>query len=149
MKISSKVQCGIIALIDICLNSSNGEVVTVVNISRRQDISAKYLEQILPLLRHSSIIRSVKGAKGGYILSKPAASITLREVIDALDSTILGEVSFEDKEPSHISDAISECLWSKMTVFLQDFAEKVTLSDIADKYSQLAESNAEEPMYYI
>ena len=68
MKISSKVECGIIALVDICVNAPTENVVKVVNISQRQSISAKYLEQILPLLRHAGIIRSVKGAKGGYTL---------------------------------------------------------------------------------
>ena len=96
MKISTKVECGIIALVDICINSGNDEVVTVINISRRQDISAKYLEQILPLLRHAGIIRSVKGAKGGYTLTAPADQITLREVIDALDSGVLEDVNFRD-----------------------------------------------------
>ena len=63
MKISTKVECGIIALVDICINSGNDEVVTVINISRRQDISAKYLEQILPLLRQRRYNKKCQGCK--------------------------------------------------------------------------------------
>lgn len=85
MKISTKVECGIIALVDICINSGNDEVVTVINISRRQDISAKYLEQILPLLRHAGIIRSVKGAKGRLYANAPAIRSRCGKVIDALE----------------------------------------------------------------
>ena len=149
MKISTKVECGIIALVDICINSGNDEVVIVINISRRQDISAKYLEQILPLLRHAGIIRSVKGAKGGYTLTAPADQITLREVIDALDSGVLEDVNFRDREDSLIADAVSECLWSKMTDYLQRFSESVTLKDITDRFEDLADNSEAEPMYYI
>lgn len=148
MKISSKVECGLISLVDICIYSHD-DVVTVINISSRQNISAKYLEQILPQLRQADIIRSVKGAKGGYILTRPADKITLRDVINALDSTVLGDVTFSGKEDSLIADALSECLWSKMTSYLQTFAENVTLRDIADRYDKLSADSSSEPMYYI
>ena len=147
MKISSKVECGIISLVDICVYS-NDSVVTVINISARQNISAKYLEQILPQLRQANIIKSVKGAKGGYILTRPAEKITLRDVINALDCTVLGDVTFDSKKDSLIADALSECLWKKMTSYLRDFTENITLRDIADKYDRLSEGGS-EPMYYI
>lgn len=149
MKISTKVECGIIALIDIYINSENNNAVTVVNISKRQNISAKYLEQILPSLRHANIIRSVKGARGGYVISRPGNNITLKEVIDALDTTVLSDVSFEDSGSSLIIDAISDCLWSEMTEFLQKFTKNITLADIVDRYNTLVEENTTEPMYYI
>ena len=148
MKISSKVECGLISLVDICIYSKTG-VVTVINISARQHISAKYLEQILPQLRQAQIIRSVKGAKGGYTLTRPAEKITLREVINALDRTVLGEVSFDNKEDSLIAGALSECLWDRMTEYLQSFTENVTLRDIADRYDKLSASGNAEPMYDI
>ena len=149
MKISSKVECGIISLVDICIYSNNS-VVTVINISARQNISAKYLEQILPQLRQADIIRSVKGAKGGYTLTRPAEQITLRDVINALDSTVLGDVRFSGKEDSVMTNALSECLWSKMTAYLRNFTENVTLRDLADSYDKLSsETTSAEPMYYI
>ncbi len=148
MKISSKVECGIISLVDICIYS-NDSAVTVINISARQNISAKYLEQILPQLRQANIIRSVKGAKGGYTLTRPAEKITLRDVINALDSTVLSDVTFRDREDCLIADALSECLWSKMTAYLQDFTGNVTLRDLADRYDRLSAAGTAEPMYYI
>ena len=143
MKISSKVECGIISLVDICIYSNNS-VVTVINISSRQNISAKYLEQILPQLRQADIIRSVKGSHGGYVLTRPAENITLHDVINALDRTVLAD--YNGKEDSRIADAVSECLWSKMSEYLRSFTDSVTLRDIADK---LIAENAEQPMYYI
>ncbi|MBO6301344.1 MAG: Rrf2 family transcriptional regulator [Ruminiclostridium sp.] len=143
MKISSKVECGIISLVDICIYS-NDSVVTVINISARQNISAKYLEQILPQLRQANIIKSVKGSHGGYTLTRPADKITLRDVINALDRTVLEDYSV--KEDSRIASAVSECLWSKMTAYLQSFTDSVTLRDIADR---LASDSSAQPMYYI
>lgn len=61
MKISTKVECGIIALIDIAIHSENGEAVAVSSISKRQNISVKYLEQILVALRQAHLIRGIKG----------------------------------------------------------------------------------------
>ena len=143
MKISSKVECGIISLVDICIYS-NDSAVTVINISARQNISAKYLEQILPQLRQANIIRSVKGSHGGYTLTRPAEKITLRDVINALDRTILEDVSV--REDSRIADAVSDCLWRKMNTYLQNFTDNVTLRDIADK---LVAVESSQPMYYI
>ncbi|HBB20338.1 MAG TPA: Rrf2 family transcriptional regulator [Ruminococcus sp.] len=149
MKISSKVECGIIALVDICVNAPTENVVKVVSISQRQSISAKYLEQILPLLRHAGIIRSVKGAKGGYTLSRSASKITLAEIIDALDSSVLGQVSFEEKWDPLVTEALDDTLWSRMSALLRDHAHKISLSDLAGKYNGLVEDSISEPMYYI
>lgn len=148
MKISTKVECGIMALIDICVNSA-GESVTVANIAGRQNLSAKYLEQIVPLLKHANLIRSIKGARGGYYLARPASEIRLQQVIDALDSTVLGRVEFESIEPSVISDAIGECVWQRMTDSIRDIAAGVTLADIAAHYTQLVEEKSPDLMYYI
>ncbi len=147
MKISTKVECGLISLIDICVHSGRS-VVTVVNISARQHISAKYLEQILQQLRHADIIKSVKGSHGGYMLNRRAEEITLSDIINALDSTVLGEVRFESMDESAAMDALSECVWDRITRHLQSFTDGITLRELADKYGSL-KVQTEEPMYYI
>lgn len=150
MKISSRVECGIIALIDIELNSRDGKTVTVSNISERNNISAKYLEQIIPSLRQANLIRSIKGSHGGYVIARPSNTITFREIIDALDLTILSDVTIDDGEQSSVmKTVINGCLWNKMTGFLQDFAQNLTLSDAANSYKELDLSSSPEPMYYI
>ena len=147
MKISTKVECGLISLIDICVHSNNS-VITVINISTRQHISAKYLEQILQQLRHADIIRSVKGSRGGYMLSRPPEQISLTEILNALDSSVLGDVTFESMDESAAMEALSECVWRKITSHLQDFTDSVTLRELADRYGSLSD-RASEPMYYI
>lgn len=148
MKISTKVECGIIALIDIAVNSRDGGIVKVASISERNNISAKYLEQILPLLRQARIINSVKGASGGYTLSKGASEISLNEIVNALDNTILSSASFSDKLEKNAILAVEECLWSPVTEFLQKFTSDLTLKELADNYSERQVSKP-ELMYYI
>ena len=68
MKVSTRVECGILALTDIAMHQSEGKPVTVSSISSRQDLSMKYLEQILVALRQTHLIRGIKGFKGGYVI---------------------------------------------------------------------------------
>ena len=148
MKISTKVECGIIALIDIAVNSDNDSVVKINEISKRNNISAKYLEQIFPLLKQPSIIKSIKGASGGYILARSSSEITLNEIVNALDNSILSASTFNDKFEQMAITAINECLWEPVTDFMCSFSENLTLKDLADKFNELNSIHV-EPMYYI
>lgn len=149
MKISTKVECGIIALVDIGVNSSGGNIVKVASISQRNNISAKYLEQILPLLRQDHIIKSVKGASGGYVLARPANEITMREIVDALDNTILAESTFSEKLEPAVTTAISECFWEPANTYIRELSKKLTLKELMEKYSNIRSGVSEELMYYI
>lgn len=149
MKISAKVECGIIALVDIAINSEGGKAVSIAGISTRQNISAKYLEQILIALKQANIIRGQKGSHGGYTLSKPADKITFSEIINALDVTILCDTFIDgSQDDSAYRTAVNDCLWDKMNSYLQSFAEKVTLDDAA-KQCKAAYTDKNEFMYYI
>ena len=70
MKISTKVEFGIIAVIDIASHSLNGNAVTTPEIAKRQNISKKYLEQILSSLSSAGLVRGQKGSNGGYVIAK-------------------------------------------------------------------------------
>jgi Rrf2 family protein len=148
MKISTRVECGIIALIDIAINSEDGTAISTVGISERQNISAKYLEQILIALKQANLIRGQKGSRGGYTLSKPAATITFDEIINALDVTILCDTYVDDnKDSSDYRSTINDCIWSKLTDYMQDFTSKITLADVAEKCR--SNDGGNEYMYYI
>lgn len=149
IKVSTKVECGIIALIDIALYSENGEPVAVSSISGRHNISVKYLEQIMVTLRQAHLIRSLKGFKGGYVISRPANQITFREIIDALDVTILGDVDFLDMESdSPLIPIVNGCVWDKMTSYLREFSASITLLDIIEQYRKSL-TDDQFFMYYI
>ena len=150
MKVPMKVQLGIMAMIDIATNSQDGQVVTTTSISKRQNISPKYLEQILPALRLAMLIRSQKGSNGGYIITKPCNQITLRDIINALDPNILSDVYFDtNNKNSTMIDTINDDLWNNMTSYLQNYTEKITLKDICDDYRQRLDNQEAQFMYYI
>lgn len=149
MKISSKVECGIIALVDIAINSKDGKVVSIADISGRQNISAKYLEQILIALKQANLIRGQKGSRGGYMLARPANKITFNEVINALDVTILCDTYIDDfQDDAGFKSTINDCLWEKITAYMKSFTAKITLADVAEQ-CQYAHSESNAYMYYI
>lgn len=150
MKVSAKVEFGIAAIIDIALYSELGEAVTVYSIAKRQNISSKYLEQIITVLRQANLIRGLKGSKGGYVIARPTDKITFKEIINALDVTILNDMTYYGEEKdSEMIKTINDNLWGKMTSYLQDFAQNITLAEMTDIYRNSKENQAQEFMYYI
>lgn len=141
MRISTKVEFGIIALLDIALNANNENTVKVNSISRRNNISAKYLEQILPLLKQSDLISSVKGSSGGYRLQRELGDITLYEIVNALDRSILASSEFSKELEQNATDAIERCLWRPMTSYLRKYTQSMTLKDLTDMYYERKKYN--------
>ena len=135
MKVSTRVECGILALTDIAMHQSEGKPVTVSSISSRQDLSMKYLEQILMVLRQSNLVRSTKGN-------------SLRTVIDALDVTVLADVHFQEESETPLKTIVNHQLWNPMTTYLRKFCDSITISDMMEQYRTFL-SDTEGPMYYI
>lgn len=130
MKMSTRVEYGMLALTDIALYSDNGSSVSAPEIAERQKISQKYLEQILTHLKQAGLIRAQKGLRGGYALTRTADKISIAEVLNALDSDILDEMSNTGNEAErNLRNAVNVCLWEEMNRLLIEFAERKTLSD--------------------
>lgn len=147
MKISTKVEYGIVALIDIAVNSENKEVVTVISIAERQGISKNYLEQILTPLRQAGIISGTKGSQGGYTLVDKPDRLRVSTILNALDSTLLN-VSFENSmkcEPS-IIQAIKNSIWDELDDSFNKLANSLTLADLVEEYKR---GNQNAAMFYI
>jgi Rrf2 family cysteine metabolism transcriptional repressor len=85
MKISTKGRYGLRAMMDIAMHAQNGLPVFLSDIVRRQDISGKYLEQIFSTLHGAGLVSTVRGRKGGYLLTRPADKIRLKEIITVLE----------------------------------------------------------------
>ena len=127
MKVSTRVEYGMLALTDIALHSENGSSVSAPDIAERQGISQKYLEQILTHLKQAGLIRAQKGLRGGYALTRPAGKIRLSEILNALDNSILEETGTGNS--GTLRDAVNACLWQKMNRTMIDFAEGKTLAE--------------------
>lgn len=134
MIVSTRVEYGLMALLDIASHSENDVSVSTTDIAERQNISQKYLEQILPLLRQAGLIRAQKGLRGGYRLSRPASLLKLSEVLNALDGSILSgmEITEESKESS-LRNVVNECLWESINDRIREYAENRTLGDLLEE----------------
>ena len=87
MKLSTKGRYGLRALIDLAQYSGQAPV-SITSISARQDISERYLEQLMALLRKAGLIRSVRGAGGGYVLAKDMKEISVGDILRALEGNL-------------------------------------------------------------
>ena len=130
MKVSTRVEYGMLALADIALYSEHGSSVSAPEIAERENISQKYLEQILTHLKQAGLIRAQKGLRGGYMLSRSADQIRIADILNALDTGILEEqyASESAAEPG-LRGAVDACLWKKMNCALNRFAEEKTLAE--------------------
>ena len=88
MMISTKGRYALSTLIDIAKNEEENTPVSIKEIAERQGISIKYLEQIIALMVKGKLLKSIRGAKGGYLLSKEASLIRVGEILDAAEGTL-------------------------------------------------------------
>lgn len=148
MKLSKKSRYGLTALIDLSVNSKNGHV-ALSSIAERNNISPQYLEQVFAALRRAGIIKSIKGAQGGYLLNNDPKNITVASILEALDGTY----RIEDEEISDNSDnpgiaiTIQNIVIDKINETLDDILENLTLADLESNYQDYNEYN--QHMYYI
>ena len=131
MRVSTRVEYGLIALMDIALHSENGSCVATWEIARRQNISKKYLEQILPQLRTGGFIKAQKGIRGGYTLACSPGYVTLADILNALDISVLEEMEIPDSSGGTLDSIINICLCGKINSSLKKFAEGITLAEFA------------------
>lgn len=149
MNLSKKSRYGITALIDLAVYAKD-QCVQLSSIAERNNISVKYLEQIFSSLRKAGLVRSVKGPQGGYLLAKSPESITVADVIYALDGSYLLEdersvVSGADEKG--ISTAIQKLLIEQMNDQTDKLLKQLTLKTLVD--SSLEYSQSGQEMYYI
>ena len=148
MKISTRVEYGLIALTDIAMNCTDGCSVSSSEISERQNISQKYLEQIIIALRQGGFVKGMKGSRGGYVLSRPADMICLSDILNALDNNILADVS-EDigTQTGGLRCSVNVCLWDKINNFMRSFTGQMTLADLINESTAYADS-MKDSVYY-
>lgn len=149
MKFSTKGRYGLRAMVDLAVHAK-GEHVALCSIAERQGISTNYLEQVFSVLRKSGLVKSVKGAQGGYILSEAPADIKVGRILRALEgplSVIDENAENSGKSESSIQHCIRMCVWDKMNKSLNDLADSLTLEDLVDNYFKM--NGMEDAMYYI
>jgi Rrf2 family protein len=149
MKISTRVEYGLLALTDIAIYSKKDASVSSADIAERQSISQKYLEQIMLALRQGGFVKGQKGSHGGYQLSRPANKIFLSEILNALDNSILADSRDPDDEQSNdIRESVNTCLWDKLNGYMRRFTENMSLADLIRECKSDSKDSG-NLMYYI
>ncbi|MBF0123545.1 MAG: Rrf2 family transcriptional regulator [Candidatus Omnitrophica bacterium] len=131
MKLSTKGRYSTRLMIDLALNGAKGPVL-LKDIARRQDISEKYLGHLVPLLKSAGLINATRGANGGFTLAKPAATITLKDIVVAVE----GPVSLIDDSKETLSG-----FWARATDAILGTLESFSLAAIAEEQKNKAEGN--------
>ncbi|PKQ14042.1 MAG: Rrf2 family transcriptional regulator [Alphaproteobacteria bacterium HGW-Alphaproteobacteria-1] len=133
MKLSTKGRYAMVALVDIALQPA-GSVVTLSEVSRRQDISLPYLEQLFVKLRRADLVISVRGPGGGYRLARPASEIRVADVLAAVDETVdamhKGAGASGGASGSR-AQSLSNRLWEGLSAHVYVFLHQTRLSDVA------------------
>jgi Rrf2 family cysteine metabolism transcriptional repressor len=146
MKISTKGRYGLKAMLDMAA-FSYGDQVSLKSIAERQNISDNYLEQVFSTLRKAGLVKSIKGAQGGYILGRDASKITIGDILRALE----GSLSVVDYDQYNRNDDAENCIrknvWEKIDASINETVDSITLEDLANEYRTTKGNYAY--MYYI
>lgn len=133
MKISTKGRYALRLMLDLALQEGEGPV-PLRDVARRQDISDKYLEQIVTQLGRADLVRSVRGAGGGYLLTRPAAEYTVGEILRALEGSLAPVTCAEDPSCCCRSEAcVTMEVWSQIAEAVSGVVDHTTLQDLVDK----------------
>ncbi|MCJ7778282.1 MAG: RrF2 family transcriptional regulator, partial [Sedimentisphaerales bacterium] len=133
MKLSTRTRYGVRAVIELAATDSKRPVPLKV-IAERQDISVKYLEQLMNALRSGGIVHSIRGAKGGYILAKPPNQIKLSEVFNCLEGPVITAECVEDEDYCRrAADCAARLLWVQVEEAIKNVLDSVTVQDLIDR----------------
>jgi len=131
MKISTKGRYALRMMIDIAEHGT-GEWVTIKEISERQGISIKYLEQIVANLTHAGLLRSERGPQGGYMLTKAPEQYTAGEILCAIEGKLAPVACLEDKinQCERYETCKTVTFWEGLYKVIIDYVNSVTLQDL-------------------
>ena len=139
MKLTTKGRYAVMAMADLALNGSLGPI-SLKDISVRQNISLAYLEQIFIKLKKNKLVRSSRGASGGYILEKPASEIKLSSIIFAVDEEVK-MLNCKKSSKRGCTNKTTKCithnLWDQLDQHINGFFEKIKLQDLVKQNSNL------------
>ncbi|AHM58142.1 HTH-type transcriptional regulator CymR (plasmid) [Peptoclostridium acidaminophilum DSM 3953] len=131
MKISSKGRYGLAVMVSLAQVANSGEYVSIISIAERLGISKIYLEQVFSLLKRAELVNSVKGAQGGYQLSKAPDMITAGDVLHATEHSLFEKTdSSISSGPVEIEKAMEASVWNKLDSAIAKALDSVTLSDL-------------------
>ena len=142
MRVSTKGRYGLRILLDVAVFEKQGPV-ALRDISRRQNISQKYLWQVINPLKVAGLLRATRGAHGGYVLAKSPQRISIRDIVDILEGpvSVVGCV-----QSPNTCDRSATCTarsaWSEVEAKINEVMEGITLQHLLERQEKLAQADS-------
>jgi len=133
MRLTSKGRYAVMAMADLALHGGRERAVPLQDVASRQEISLSYLEQLFARMRRAGLVSGVRGPGGGYRLSRDADSVTIADIIAAVNEPIKATRCEEGSMKSCIGRSgrcIAHGLWQEMGDRIQSFLTSVSLADV-------------------
>lgn len=132
MRISTKGRYAIRLMLDLATNDS-GEPIRLKDTARRQNISEKYLEQIISILNKAGFVRSIRGPQGGYVLTRRPSEYTAGMILRLTEGSLAPVECVEDScTCEREADCVTTILWKKLNDAINDVVDHVTLEDLLE-----------------
>lgn len=135
MKISTKGRYALRLMLDLALRNSD-EYVSIKSIAENQQISSKYLEQIISVLNRAGFVKSIRGAQGGYKLTRPAEEYTVGMILRLIEGSLSPVACMGDETnqcPRH-EDCVTLDIWKQLDDAIRGVIDHITLADLVQKH---------------
>ncbi|WP_086931146.1 Fe-S cluster assembly transcriptional regulator IscR [Agarilytica rhodophyticola] len=133
MRLTTKGRYAVTAMLDLALHTHSGPV-CLADISKRQEISLSYLEQLFAKLRQNSLVRSVRGPGGGYKLNRPSSEVYVAEIIDAVNESIDATSCGGQGDCQQGDVCLTHYLWTDLSEQIHRFLSGISLASLVDRH---------------
>lgn len=143
MRLSTKGRYGLRAMVDLAVNG-DASPVSIQAIAKRQDLSEKYLEQLLGMLRKAGLVKSIRGTQGGYMIVGNKNEISVGDILRALEGDLAPvECSgFSDDSPCQAAGGcVTKYVWKKINDSIEDTVNHIFLSELEEQARSLKKTN--------
>ncbi len=148
MKLSTRGRYGVTAMYELALNYGKGPL-SLRTIANKQGISDNYLEQLICSLRNAGLVKSTRGAQGGYVLTKDPASITIGDIITIMEGPIalvdclLTDAQSDNQVCKKATQCVTRGVWADVCESISKVLNSITLADLCAKNRQNGDGDAE------
>jgi Rrf2 family transcriptional regulator, cysteine metabolism repressor len=147
MKISAKIRYGARAMVELASHYGKGPI-ELKEIAKKENISLKYLEQVIIPLRLSGLVKSIRGSKGGYSLAKPPSEIPLNDVIEILEGPLnLIDCLKDPRTCQKVPVCVTRDIWKEVSDAIQGVFHSITLEEMVNRRRE--KEGLASPMYEI
>ena len=141
MKISTKGRYAVRLMLDLAMHNA-GEAVSIKDISKRQGVSDKYLEQIISVLNKAGYVRSIRGAQGGYMLKKDPKDYTVGMILRLTEGSLapVSCVDDDDMVCERENGCVTFYVWKKLNDAINGVVDSITLADLVEMQMQMSDN---------